>query len=674
MLITRLYLKGFKCFKEERSFVIDRINLISGSNGQGKTTLAVDSILFAIYGYSSQTLEKLVSKSLKIKECLVRIELEDNGKKLIIERTYPTSLTIYENGIKLNFPNTKETQDYLNSLFSNIDWFKKFRMIDTKEGINILEEGKTSLKKTLLSLQESWFNNIRQKLLDKKRIYEEYSVNKKPYSFYLSEKRLNILEEGYNKLDIQLKNDKQDLIKHQEGLNNLKTNYNNVVFKLQSTDSQIKDKDIKLNKGIILVNDYIKKIEVATNKPLKADISVIDYNKQILTKEECLNKKLELLNETKLFAIQLHKDITATNIQINSLQNEINNAEDKIEDLNEQILGLEGIQIETKCDKCGSLITIEQKDKFKNENEGKIKLLVKKLEDLHNLSLERNKELNELENNLDKINIDILERDKEIAKVRIDIKELNNQRLLQDKDIAEIKNQKQNKEAEINKYTELLNVYDKENIQLEIELEELTEQREIIYKEEPILKVDVLEKQTIIIYYTELYNKLEKKYQLTFQRKNQLKEAFKFKEYKYTNKDLLIINKCIKELDNFYNYFITEWIKTLEPIINSILDKIGFRIEFKNDFDIVLYKDNEEYTYKDLSQGQRLLLSIALKLALLLESNEKGLLIADEGFDALDDENLNYIIRLFKDYPFQLLAMVHRFSMEDEDINHINLN
>lgn len=673
MQINRIYLKNFKCFKEEISFQFQKLNLISGNNGKGKSTLAVDSILFAIYGYSSQTLEKLVTRSLKKKECIVRIELDNNNKKLIIERTYPTSLVIYEDGIKLHFSNSKETQDYLNSLFTNIDWFKKFRMVDTKEGINILEEGKTSLKKTLLSLQEDWINTIRQKLLDKKRLREEYTVSKRPYNFYLSTNRLKILEEGYNKLTTQLKEDKENLLKHQEEENNLKTDYNNVVFKLQSTDSQIKDKKTKLNKSITLVNEYIKKIEIVTNKPLKIEPVVIDYDTKILIKEKDLSEKIELLNKNKNFKNQQEKDIVATNIQLNFLQNEINNLEDKIDDLNKQISGLETTQIETECDKCGSLITVERKDKFKTEKEEKITVLVKKIEKLQNQTLEKDKELIELENDLDKIEIDILNREQEIDEIRIIIKTFTNDKIIQTKVSEEIKNQKQTKEAEINKYTELLNVYDKENIQLASELEELGEQKYIIYSEESLLQIDVLEKQSIIIYYTKLYNKLNKKYQLTFQRKTQLNEAFKFSEYKYTIKDVLIINKCIKELDNFYSYFITEWIRILEPIINSILDKIGFKIEFRDDFDIVLYKDNEEYSYKDLSTGQRLILSIAVKLAILLERNEKGLIVADEGFSSLSEDNLEHILTLFKNLPYQLIAIIHRFESSDENINCIEL-
>jgi energy-coupling factor transporter ATP-binding protein EcfA2 len=69
-----------------------------------------------------------------------------------------------------------------------------------------------------------------------------------------------------------------------------------------------------------------------------------------------------------------------------------------------------------------------------------------------------------------------------------------------------------------------------------------------------------------------------------------------------------------------------------------------------------------EIPYKLLSTGQKLVLSIAFKLAILLEKNETGLMIADEGFSSLDIENLNHIFDLFNGLPFQLICVLHRFE------------
>lgn len=142
-----------------------------------------------------------------------------------------------------------------------------------------------------------------------------------------------------------------------------------------------------------------------------------------------------------------------------------------------------------------------------------------------------------------------------------------------------------------------------------------------------------------------------------------LETRIKQKNYKYTDKDVLIVKKAIEELDKLSSYYITESLKILEPIINNIVSKIGFEVKFiineKGKFAIELQKDNVSYNYKDLSCGQKLILQIGFKLALLLERGETGLIVADEGLSSLDEDNLNHIINLFKQFPFQLLFVLH---------------
>jgi len=138
-----------------------------------------------------------------------------------------------------------------------------------------------------------------------------------------------------------------------------------------------------------------------------------------------------------------------------------------------------------------------------------------------------------------------------------------------------------------------------------------------------------------------------------------------------------MMKTAIEALDSFCNYYLTEWIKTLEPIINNVIKKIGFTVSFlldeKGDLDIVLNKDGYNYLYKELSTGQRLVFTIGFQLALLLERGESGLVIADEGFSSLDEETLTHIVELFNDLPFQLVMMLHRYDNPPEGIHIIKL-
>lgn len=150
------------------------------------------------------------------------------------------------------------------------------------------------------------------------------------------------------------------------------------------------------------------------------------------------------------------------------------------------------------------------------------------------------------------------------------------------------------------------------------------------------------------------------------------------KEYKYSEKDVLIAKNAISEVDKLSSYYLTESIKVLEPIINDILAKIGFIVSFelddKNKFNIKLEKEEIEYNYKDLSTGQKLILQIAFKLALLMERDETGFVVADEGMSSLDSENLQHILTIFNNMPYQLVFVIHNLEDVPEYIKTINLD
>ena len=190
--------------------------------------------------------------------------------------------------------------------------------------------------------------------------------------------------------------------------------------------------------------------------------------------------------------------------------------------------------------------------------------------------------------------------------------------------------------------------------------------------------VEIEDQKEVTDYVKGVTDKINNKKSRLLVLKEKLENRIKLKDYKYTNKDVLLVKQAVEELDKFYAYYLTEWVKNLEPIINSVIEKIGFEASFsldkKGDFDIKLSKAGAIYKYKDLSAGQKLIMSIAFKLAILLERNEEGIIVADEGFSSLDAENLNHIFNLFQGLPFQLLCILHRFDEKLDNVKVIDLN
>jgi len=468
MDIKHIHLQNFRNFEGKHSFFFLNLNLVKGENGKGKTSLALSSILFAIYGYSAQALERVPTRN-KSKSCSVEVIVEHLGDTYKIKRAYPTAITISKNKEIVKLANNQQKQRYLNDLFKNVDYFKKFRLIDNDSGINILEEGKTSLQKTLLSFHQDMFNAIRKNLMEKKRERETFNKDIVTSSHYPSEKRLE---------QIQI------------GLTELMKKYKVVEEEYQDANQKYK---------------FI------------------------------LQKK----NQQEAFLSVFEKQ-------------------------EKSILNLDHI-----CPTCNQ--EIDQTIQFKL--------------------------LEELQGN-------------------------------------------------ITKTLDFISSFQKD-----------TDKRESTVTNVLHAKDDITNK----------HRKLSVL-------KGALETRLKQKQFKYTSKDVAIIKNAIEELDKFYKFYITEGLKLLEPIINSVLDKIGFRITFLENFDIELTRDEITYSYKDLSKGERLILSLAFKVALLLEKNETGVIIADEGFSSLDEGNLDYILNLFRDIPFQLIAVIHRFDNQLEGINIIDLN
>jgi len=469
MLIKEIEVENFNNFKDCNHFKISKLNIIKGNNGSGKSTIGLDSILFAIYGYTDKTISELVCRFSNKKSCRVKITLDYKNKEYIIERKYPTSINIWLNKQEVQLDTNALKQKYLNDIFKDVDYFRKFRMLDVKQGINILEQGKVSLKKTLLSFHESMFNNIRKRLQDKKRereIYNKDTARILPH--YPSERRYDIIAEG-------------------------------------------------------LSNSMVESTKIQTEKQ------------------------------------DIHKELINSNSKLATIKNQIHNLE-------KQIYNLKKLN---NCPTCLQNVPKEHKEKIILEWQDHIKSLSNTLEAIKK------------------------------------------------------------------------------------EYEDITEQHTLYQKQ-----LEIVSRKQMMLHYL----------------KTRLENRLNQKDYRFSNKDVLIISESIKELDKFCSYYITEWIKGLETIINSITSKLSLEIHFdldiKNNFDIKIFKKNIEYSYKDLSDGQKLILTTAFQIALLIQQNEDGLIVADEGFSSLDDNNLKHIFNLFEDLPFQLICILHR-SPELQDSIHI---
>jgi len=184
--------------------------------------------------------------------------------------------------------------------------------------------------------------------------------------------------------------------------------------------------------------------------------------------------------------------------------------------------------------------------------------------------------------------------------------------------------------------------------------------------------------------YKEELTENEKELQVANEKINRIRELkykleyrIKQKEYVYSTNDVDIAKKSIKLLDLVSSKYLIQKIGNLEPLINSIINKINFKIKIlldsSNKVMIKLYKEKNEYDYQELSTGQKLILQIAFKVAMLMQKDSTGIIIADEGLSSLDRENLDHILSIFYDLPFQVFFVIHNLENINSDVQIINL-
>lgn len=468
MIIKKIKITNWKIFKGVHEFSFDKLNSIKGDNGSGKSTLGLESIMFCFWGHSKRNIKDLINKFSKHKRAEVAIEVDN----LIVIREIPTKLTIIEDGIEKKFPTNREAQNYICERYGTIDYFKKFRMIDVIDGINILEEGNTSLIKILCSHFDEYLNDIRTKLEEKRTYKSKLNIDDvKIYSLFPSEKRFN----------------------------------------------------------------YLK------------------------TKVKELEGKYNLLNTT----LQKHKNDYHLNVSKRSnLERDLKRVQDTIKRLDKEKL----------CPTCRTILNSEQEAGL--------------IENYRNDTININKNISET---IDIINMAVLEGRK--YKERVEYLE---------KKISKIKNL--------------------------------------------IMKLEVRLKQ---------------------------------KHFIYTTRDIEITKKAISKINEFSNSYVVRYVKNLEPIINNLIKMIEFSVKFEIDdkrrLEIILYKNETKYSYDDLSNGQKLILATAFQLAILLERGQNGLIIADEGFSSLSETNLEKVLDIFKNFPFQLIYIIHQSSVSPEGAKEITL-
>lgn len=210
-----------------------------------------------------------------------------------------TTLKIFADNQEIQFNTNTIGQVYLEEIIGTLDFFRSYRCVSDTQGINLLNMGIVTLRKTLMSFIEGIFTNIRTRLLAQKVERERYSTDKKLYKHCLSEKRLIILNVA---LDII----KKEYLKFEKDKNTQQGIINQIKSEIFSREKIIYYKQQeakKLNGGVCpilgskcpVISGHLEKVDIIKNKEIDTIKEEIKTYKQQLESEE---ESIEYYNDT----------------------------------------------------------------------------------------------------------------------------------------------------------------------------------------------------------------------------------------------------------------------------------------------------------------------------------------------------------------------------------------
>jgi len=315
MIIKRMQLSNFKLFREETiepknlSIFLGENRDNDSTNASGKSTLAVEAILFCIYGYTTSKLQDTISTGEK--EAFVTLLIEEGSNTFEITRKIPSGIIVKLNGIEKEFPTLTIAQKYLNNVFGDIDFFRKFRTLDMQSGVNLLDLGNTSLKNLLMQFIQDYFTKIRKSLQEKKQHMTQWHISnrKKNHIHFYSEQRLYLIDSKLDELKEELLSPKRNPIKEQKEYYSEYVSNQNLKNRLVQQLDELKESkcptcgaELEKKNNEKLIREIHTEIDIAEDRNKEVKKYLDELNKEVIGREvwlQSLHKEIYKYGQLK---------------------------------------------------------------------------------------------------------------------------------------------------------------------------------------------------------------------------------------------------------------------------------------------------------------------------------------------------------------------------------------
>lgn len=687
------------------------LDLITGTNGNGKTSLILHGIIFNLFGVgvNGENVDSLINNINK-KNMEVELELLSNGKHYkIIRGRKPNKLEIYEDNSdtpKLSISAKADDLYIIETILGGIDkniFLKLFTIQANNSDISIFRMSAADRRKLLESLFDlSVYSEMKTKNEENISLIELNKINIERDNKDLTN-QLNILinnlsttKKFIENLNFRYENDKKLKVQKEKEIKEFETNISKEIDKLNEDVKVLEEKLSKIdNKTLLsqkiffenqikLTNKQINDISVSTEN-IKTNISLLkDVKTQIKEVQSKLISKEDYEESKK------NKELFTNKIKTG--REEISKIDSKFK-TEEQFLLSVG-----ECAQGNREFLDCVKRKFGNDEYSKdewnetlkprllndIETKEREIKDFEN----KIKSYDLLMNNINIFNVNVEKFTKNIEdnlKVLITVSDIteklgmNNYIELTNNRIIELSNQIKNHNLEIeklNKEIELFRSLEKDisninsNIKEKNKLNSNNLNKDLVNINDSMIKTnsDIKESEKSLIQNEKDIILIESK----------IKENLvKIDNTKIELESKVEVSKFLK--DEKIKYFI---MKQSFPILKGEFNKIlkrlfhgEIRVEIDNKFDISVYRNGDIQNFENFSEGEKKRLDLGFIFTVhefLSQKNQivVNLLVMDELLDsALDSVGTDTVIEYLNEMKLtrNIILVTHRAENIDHD-------
>ncbi|MHA1816222.1 MAG: AAA family ATPase [Candidatus Heimdallarchaeaceae archaeon] len=674
------------------TFNQDMITMIVGPNGIGKS-MALDAICFTLYGMTSKGLraDDVVNNVVK-KNCKTWVKFNVNDIEYIISRYQKyikvgSTVILSRGGVDIK-KGHKEVLPEIERLICNRRSFLNTLMFGQKVKdffTDLKDSDKKEIFRSLLDLDKyKVYYDKCSKVI--KMLTEELSEIKQQIgisSGILENAKLSIIQFEIDEKQF-VETQQKDLLTIQSNIeecNRILTKCNTDFQKIEEPAIEKTEQEIQTISNTLIAlegNLHNQITQIAMQKSKKLNELQVKVSEAMIKISDDLNGTKISCNERIISLKDILKDYTEENTRLrmdiemhsNALLQKITELEMRVSEIQESVLGSE----ESKCPLCEQAITVEKANK--------LKLLVKNYEQeiiqIQNRSSddekERRKVLKELQTKSDEINEEISNITMEIKTEEFDsqTKEVKvskrHEIALSKVDVLVQEQTESIREKTSEEHRELRvkqdNLYRRKDLEKE-QLEKYQEaQNNIISLERDLsqyknaLKIkeeEEYDKTQLNLYKKkvhELYISIENSQESIGDKLLDL-EVYEFWKQGFSSSGIpsMLIDESIPFMNQRVDYYLNLLANGRYTVSFDTLDqtKAG---EFRDKISVNVFDSQTKANNRlQLSGGQTRIVDIATILTLgdlqtSIQNVSFNLLIFDEIFDSLDDENINYVSRI----------------------------